>query len=72
MNIWGDLPTNQPGGVAQALLLPMVRPELNGKAFFVAGHQIVDFEETLKATQPSWMGKTLSDNINEGQRRLIP
>ncbi len=72
LDIWGDLPANQPSGIAHALLLPIVRPEVNGKAFFVAGHQIVDFEESLHEAQPMWMGKQLSADVDEGQRRLIP
>ena len=72
LNIWGSLPANQPWGVAHALLLPVVQPEINGKAFFVAGHEIVEFEDKLHETQPLWMGKELSKNVDEGQRRLIP
>jgi hypothetical protein len=72
MTIWGDLPANQPEGVAHALLLPVVRSEINGKAFFIAGHQIVDLEEKLQETQPLWMGEQLSKDVNKGQRRLIP
>lgn len=70
--MWGTLPANQPWGIAHALLLPVVRPDVNGKAFFVAGHQIVDFEDSLRETQPLWMGKHLSADVDEGQRRLIP
>lgn len=57
--------------MAHALLLPVVRPELNGKAFFGAGHEIVDFEEKLLESQPLWMGEQLSKDVDEGQRRLI-
>ena len=71
-NVWGDLPANEPIGVARALLLPGIRTELNGKSFFVAGHEIVDFEQGLRRTQPQWMGKELSDNVDEGQRRIVP
>ncbi|KAL3426704.1 hypothetical protein PVAG01_00213 [Phlyctema vagabunda] len=72
LKIWGDLPANQPEGVAHALILPILRPELNGKAFFVAGHEIVDFEDKLQEFQHLWMGEQLSLDVNEGQRRLIP
>lgn len=72
LDIWGDLPANQPWGIAHALLLPIVRPEVNGKAFFVSSHQITDFEDKLAETQPLWMGEQLSKDIDEGQRRLIP
>lgn len=72
LDIWGELPANETEGVARALLLPVVRPDVNGKSFFVAGHQIVDFEDTLHETQPLWMGRQLSADVDEGQRRLIP
>lgn len=72
LELWGTLPANKPEGVALALLLPIVRPEINGKSFFVAGHQIVEFEDRLHETQPLWMGEQLSKDVDEGQRRLIP
>jgi len=72
MDIWGTLPANQPWGVARALLLPILQSDINGKAFFVAGHEIVEFEDKLHETQPLWMGKQLSADVDEGQRRLIP
>lgn len=72
LRVWGELPTNEPIGVARALLLPTVRPDLNGKSFFVAGHQIIDFEEGLERTQPQWMGEQLSKHADEGQRRILP
>ncbi|KAB5580384.1 hypothetical protein GE09DRAFT_1279303 [Coniochaeta sp. 2T2.1] len=72
LKVWGDLPANEPIGVARALLLPAARPELNGKSFFVAGHEIVDFEEGLEKTQPQWMGEQLSKHVDKGQRRTIP
>lgn len=71
-NIWGSLPANDPKGVALALLLPIVKEDLNGKSLFVAGNRIVDFEDGLHETQPQWMGDELSQNVDEGQRRLIP
>lgn len=72
LKVWGELPANEPIGVAKALLLPVVRPELNGKSLFVAGHEIIDFEEGLEKTKPEWMGKELSDHVDEGQRRILP
>lgn len=71
LRVWGELPANEPIGVARALLLPAVRNELNGKSLFVAGHDIVDFEEGLERTKPQWMGKELSDYVDEGQRRIL-
>lgn len=71
IDIWGELPANQTSGVAHALLLPIIRPDLNGKSLFVAGHQIVDFEDKLHESQPVWMGKQLSADVDEGQRRLF-
>lgn len=72
LKVWGDLPANEPIGVAKALLLPAVRTDLNGKSFFVAGHEIIDFEEGLERTKSEWMGKQLSDHVDEGQRRIVP
>jgi hypothetical protein len=72
LDIWRDLPANMPTGVGRAILLPLVRPEVNGKSFFVAGHKIVEFEDKLHDTQSQWMGEDLSKSVNEGQRRLIP
>lgn len=69
---WGTLPANEPWGVAYALLLPVVRPDINGKSFFVAGHHIVDFEDKLHETQPVWMGEQLSKDVDEGQKIMIP
>ncbi|KAK9415450.1 putative NAD(P)-binding protein [Seiridium unicorne] len=71
-SVWGELPSNEPIGVARALLLPAIRQDLNGKSFFVAGHEIVDFEEGLEKTQPQWMGEQLSRDVDEGQRRIVP
>ncbi|CAP97142.1 Pc21g22450 [Penicillium rubens Wisconsin 54-1255] len=70
LKLWGNLPANQPWGVAHALLLPLLQPEINGKAFFVAGHRIIDLEDKLMEIQPLWMGEQLSSDIAEGQRRL--
>ncbi|EKG10478.1 Short-chain dehydrogenase/reductase SDR [Macrophomina phaseolina MS6] len=71
-NVWGELPRNQPAGPARALLLPVVRPEVNGKSFYVAGNQIVEVEDRLHEAQPIWLGEQLSKHVDEGQRRLIP
>ncbi|KAJ5890132.1 hypothetical protein N7504_010942 [Penicillium tannophilum] len=68
--IWDSLPWSQSEDVAVALLLPVVRPEINGKAFFTAGQQIVEFEDTIRQMQPQWMGEQLSKDVEEGQRRL--
>lgn len=68
--LWGELPANQPWGVAHALFMPILQPDLNGKAFFVAGHRIIELEDKLAETQPLWMGDQLSSDVTEGQRRL--
>jgi hypothetical protein len=68
--VWGDLPSNQPGAVGKALLLPIVREDINGKGFFIAGNKIIDLEDTVREKQPQWMGQELSDKVNEGQRRM--
>jgi len=72
LSVWGDLPANEPIGVARALLLPAIRQDMNGKSLFVAGHEIVDLEEGLENTQSQWMGEQLSKHVEEGQRRLVP
>ncbi|KAI0121268.1 hypothetical protein BJ170DRAFT_644282 [Xylariales sp. AK1849] len=72
LSVWGSLPVNEPIGVARALLLPAVRPDINGKSFFIAGHEIIELEEGLEKTQPQWMGERLSKDVDEGQRRIIP
>jgi hypothetical protein len=72
LSVWGDLPANEPIGVARALFLPTVRPEMNGRSLFIAAHEIVDFEEGLEKTQPQWMGEQLSKHVDEGQRRILP
>lgn len=74
LSVWGELPANEPIGVARALLLPAVRKDSNGKLLSVAGYEIVDFEEGLERTaQSQWMGEQLSKHVDEGQRpRLIP
>ncbi|GME65292.1 hypothetical protein GTA08_BOTSDO11911 [Neofusicoccum parvum] len=68
---WG-LPANMPDGVGRALLLPVVRTNVNGKSFFVAGNNITEFEDKIHESQPIWMGEELSKNVDEGQRRLLP
>jgi len=65
---WGHLPANEPEGPARALLLPVVRPDMNGRSLFVAGHDIIDLEAGLQETQPKWMGEELSEAVDEGQR----
>jgi hypothetical protein len=68
--MWGELPANTPEGVASALLLPAVRPEVNGKTFWVAGNDIVELEDALHSAQPQWLGPTLSKQVDEGQVRM--
>ncbi|KIW87798.1 uncharacterized protein Z519_11772 [Cladophialophora bantiana CBS 173.52] len=70
-DVWEKLPANTPAGIAIALLLPIIQPEINGKTFFVAGNEIVELEDTLARSQPQWMGEELSRNVDEGQRRLL-
>jgi hypothetical protein len=68
---WGELPKNSDSGVARSLFLPVVQPHLNGKAFFIAGNGIFEFEDTLYQTQPAWMGEELSKDFRIGLRRLL-
>ncbi|KAF5586544.1 NAD(P)-binding protein [Fusarium pseudoanthophilum] len=65
------LPKNTPSGVAKALFLPIVRPDLNGKSFFISGDEIIEFEDTLAKAEPEWMGQPLCENVREGQRILL-
>jgi hypothetical protein len=58
-------------GVAKALFLPIIRPDLNGKSFFVSGDEITEFEDTLAKAEPEWMGQPLCENVREGQRILL-
>ncbi|KAK6387664.1 hypothetical protein LTS17_000933 [Exophiala oligosperma] len=71
LEIWGDLPSNSTQGVGKALLLPALRPGLNGLSLLVHGDQITDLEESLAATMPQWMGQELSEEVREGQRRIL-
>lgn len=69
-DLWGDLPANDAEGVAKALLLPAVRPTLNGRTLWVAGNNAIELEEALHVTQPQWIGKDLSIAVDEGQKRM--
>lgn len=71
LELWKGLPANSAGDVANALLLPLLRPEMNGKSLFVGGGKIFDFEEGLQRTEHLWMGDELHKNILEGQRRMM-
>ncbi|KAL6406501.1 uncharacterized protein AUP68_09296 [Ilyonectria robusta] len=68
---WGHLPRNSATGVANALFLPILQPKVNGKSFFVAGDQIIDFEDTLYNAEPQWMGEQLSRDVRAGQKLLL-
>ncbi|KIL89348.1 hypothetical protein FAVG1_07742 [Fusarium avenaceum] len=69
--VWGDLPANSPLDVAKASLLPVVRPNVNGKAFLINGGNITEVEDKLDETQAVWLGQELDKQMREGQRRLI-
>lgn len=71
-NVWGELPANSPLDVARASLLPIARPEVNGKSFLINGGDITEVEDKLDETQPVWLGSQLDSDMREGQRRLIP
>lgn len=62
---------NTARGVGLSLLLPALRPDLNGKSFFVAGDRYFEFEDSLYDAQPIWMSKDLSDHVREGQDILL-
>lgn len=71
-SIWGDLPANQPIDVAKASLLPVMRPDVNGKSFLINGGNVTELEDKLDETQHVWLGPELDEHMREGQRRLIP
>ena len=70
--VWGELPANMPIDVAKAALLPIVRPEVNGKSFIINGGNITEVEDKLDEAQHMWLGTELDVNMREGQKRLIP
>lgn len=70
--VWGSLPANTPLDVARASVLPIVRPDVNGKSFLIHGANITELEDKLDETQHLWLGPELDKNMREGQRRLIP
>ncbi|KAJ4318663.1 hypothetical protein N0V84_006751 [Fusarium piperis] len=65
------LPKNTAAGVAKALFLPIVRPEMNGKSFFVAGNQLTELEDSLHDAEPAWMGQELCHQVRQGQAILL-
>jgi len=72
IELWGSLPANTPEGPAHALLVSACRPGTNGKGFWVAGNKIVEFEEQIHRSQSQWLGEKLSEEVNQGQRLMIP
>lgn len=70
--VWGDLPANEPIDVAKASLLPVMRPDINGKSFLINGGNITELEDKLAETQHIWLGPKLSEDMIDGQGRLIP
>jgi len=72
IDLWGDLPANSPEGPAHALLLPAVRPGTNGKGLWVAGNKVIEFEEQMHRAQTQWLGEKLSEEVDAGQRLMIP
>ncbi|OQV05084.1 hypothetical protein CLAIMM_09877 [Cladophialophora immunda] len=69
-DLWGTLPANSPEGVARALIIPAVRPELNGRTLWVAGNNAIELESGLYNTRSQWLGKELSEAVDEGQKRM--
>lgn len=69
-DLWHGFPANSAAGVGTALLLPIMRPSLSGMTLFIAGNEIHELEEALHETRPMWMGAKLSEDFEEGQRRL--
>lgn len=71
-NVWEGLPMNTPTDAARALLLPILRPEVHGKSFWVGGGEIIEVEDKTHETQPIWMTRSMSDFVDEGQHRIVP
>lgn len=71
-DVWENMPANEPVDVARASLLPVMRPETNGKSFLINGGNITELEDKLDETQSVWLGPELDKHMREGQRRLIP
>ena len=69
-DLWADLPANTAEGCAKVLLIPAVRPDLNGSTLWVAGNNAIELEKGLHETQPQWLGRELSTAVDEGQRRM--
>jgi hypothetical protein len=70
---WSGMPLNSTEDVARALFISTVKPgDVNGKSFWVGGGTILELEDKLHETQPLWLGKEMSDYLDEGQRRIVP
>ena len=67
-----DLPMNTPTDAARALLLPVLRPEMHGKAFWVGGGEIIEIEDKYHETQKIWLTESMSNYVDEGQHRIVP
>ncbi|KAJ2901614.1 hypothetical protein MKZ38_001634 [Zalerion maritima] len=66
-SVWGDLPANTTENVAVASLMPVARPEINGKTFLINGGCITELEDKLDETQSIWLGPELDKHMREGQ-----
>ena len=70
--VWDGLPMNTATDAARALLLPVLRPEIHGKSFWVGGGDIIEVEDKTHETQPMWLTQKMSDDVDEGQHRIVP
>ncbi|KAK5455139.1 hypothetical protein LTS15_005859 [Exophiala xenobiotica] len=62
-----NMPMNTPEDVAKYVIQVTADPKAHGKALFVTGGNAVDIEEGLNRTEPEWLGKKNSRELNEGQ-----
>jgi len=69
-DLWKELPANNTDGVARAMLIPAIRPDINGRTLWVAGNSAIELEEGLHDSQPQWIGEELSKAVDEGQKRM--
>ena len=70
-DMWDELPRNSALGIAKALLLPLIKGDVHGKSMWVGGNQIVELEDKILETQPLWMGSKMTEDVLEGNRRML-
>jgi hypothetical protein len=72
LETWKGMPMNTPKMVARAMLLPVVRPHIHGKCFWVGGGEIIEVEDKYHEAQPIWLTKEMSGKLDIGQVKIVP